>query len=215
MRDNNKLLVVGAGAQAKYVCEIFWQRPEPVSFCVLASEGSDHMDWPGAYEAGYKVGFDHIEALAGRKEITRAIICIADPAEKQHLTRRVRQAGLSIVSALHPAAVIASTAKIGAGVIINAGAVLQPFSQVGQGTMIHTNVIVEHDCQIGDFANLAPGVSLAGWVKVGDRATVYTGASVIPGCSIGEGAIVGAGATVIKDVAAQTRVAGTPARLLS
>ena len=44
---------------------------------------------------------------------------------------------------------------------------------------------------------------------------VGAGAVILPGVEIGEGALVGAGAVVTHDVAAYTRVAGTPARELA
>ncbi len=215
MTDTSGVVIIGAGAQAKYACETFSQ-PESLHHpvCVIASDGSGAMDWPAIYGADYLVGFDHIEAMAVNREINLVIVCMSDVIQKRQLDQRASQAGLKRVSAIHPAAIIATSATIGPGVIINAGAVVQPLAKIGRGVMIHANVVVEHDCRIADFANLAPGVSLAGWVEVGEGATIFTGASIIPGCKIGAGAIVGAGATVIGDVPAGTRVAGTPAHLI-
>ena len=211
-KQPQQIVVIGAGAQAKYVCEIFSQSAADDQLCVIASDGSNHMDWPGTYGADYLVGFDQIERLSTAGSADRAIVCIADITQKQLLWDRALKAGYSLISAIHPKAMIATTATIKTGAIINASAVIQPFASIGLGAMIHANVVVEHDCRIGDFANLAPGVSLAGWVQVGKGATIFTGACVIPGCSIGDLAIVGAGATVIKDVPAGVRVIGTPAR---
>jgi acetyltransferase-like isoleucine patch superfamily enzyme len=49
-------------------------------------------------------------------------------------------------------------------------------------------------------------------VRIGDDVWLGAHAVVLPGVSIGDGAIVGAGAVVTRDVAAQTIVAGVPAR---
>jgi acetyltransferase-like isoleucine patch superfamily enzyme len=51
-------------------------------------------------------------------------------------------------------------------------------------------------------------------VLIGDRAWIGFGAIILKGVTIGEGAIVAAGAIVTKDVAANTIVAGNPARVV-
>lgn len=51
-------------------------------------------------------------------------------------------------------------------------------------------------------------------IRVCKGASIGTGAVILGGVTIGAGALVGAGAVVTKDVAAQTVVAGCPARLL-
>ena len=52
-------------------------------------------------------------------------------------------------------------------------------------------------------------------ITVGERAFVGARAMVLPGISIGARAVVGACAVVSRDVAADTTVAGNPARVLS
>jgi acetyltransferase-like isoleucine patch superfamily enzyme len=45
-------------------------------------------------------------------------------------------------------------------------------------------------------------------------ASIGSGATLLPGITVGENAMVGAGSVVTKDVAANTIVAGNPARIL-
>jgi acetyltransferase-like isoleucine patch superfamily enzyme len=47
------------------------------------------------------------------------------------------------------------------------------------------------------------------------RSSIGTGSVILGGVTIGEGAVVGAGSVVTKDVAANTVVAGNPARVIS
>jgi sugar O-acyltransferase (sialic acid O-acetyltransferase NeuD family) len=208
----SRVLVVGLGAQAKYILEAFSYRPE------LEVAGLLDLETPaGPSEAlGHQVlgGLGDLEAKLA-DHVDGAIVGCADSREKARIFARIRAVGIPLVSAIHPRAVIARSASVGEGVIINACAVIQPFAQVSEGAMIHASVVVEHDNMIGEFANLAPGAKLAGWVRVGAHARVLTGAAVIPKVEIGAGATVGAGAVVLDSVTAGATVVGVPARTLA
>ena len=207
-----RVVIVGTGAQAKYAMETFTLNGIAVAGVVRLDDTAASPDWCAAYGV-IDLGplCDDMHPIFD--EVGSFIVCCADASAKARLHRAIAARGLNAVSALHPAARIATTAVVGAGSIVNAGAVVQPFARIGIGSMIHANVVIEHDCQLGDFVNLAPGVRLAGWVAVGVGAVVYTGANVIPQRTIGAGSIVAAGATVIEDVPPGCTVVGVPARI--
>ena len=115
---------------------------------------------------------------------------------------------------VHPFGWRHTSVNIGVGTLLCAGTIAQVDARIGKHCIINTGALVEHDNVIGDYVHLAPGVRLAGNVSVGRGAFIGVGAAVMPGIKIGEGAIVGAGATVIRDVPADTIVAGCPAKLL-
>jgi maltose O-acetyltransferase len=63
-----------------------------------------------------------------------------------------------------------------------------------------------------DAAERRGGLELAKPISVGDDAWLGGGAIVLPGVTIGARAVVGAGSVVTRDVSADERVAGNPAR---
>jgi maltose O-acetyltransferase len=63
-----------------------------------------------------------------------------------------------------------------------------------------------------DAAERRGGLELAKPISVGDDAWLGGGTIVLPGVTIGARAVVGAGSVVTRDVSADERVAGNPAR---
>lgn len=205
-----RVLIVGAGAQAKYAAETFQSLGIEVA-AVLSTSG-DPPDWPRHYGLVTSTFDGDADTLRGHGA-TRAIACAAKPADKRTLIDAIDYAGLELASAVHPDAVIATTATLGRGLVVNAHATVQPFAEIGDGAMIHAGTVVEHDAKVGAFANLAPRVALAGWVRVGSGAVVNTGAVAIPGVTIGEEAVIGAGAVVTADIPPGSLAVGVPAKV--
>jgi UDP-3-O-[3-hydroxymyristoyl] glucosamine N-acyltransferase len=82
---------------------------------------------------------------------------------------------------VHPTAVIAATAEIGAGASIG------------------PHAVIEERATIGRDATLGPGVTIGHGATIGDRFTAYAGATVREWVSIGSGVILHAGAVIGSD----------------
>lgn len=205
-----RILIVGAGAQAKYAIDIFklTEKSEIIGVIDL-EEGKDNR-------ADKLLGLPILGGPAvlkrGKLGATHALITHRDNLKKAGLAEQCKRIGLRFATAIHPGALISPFSKVGEGSIVNAGAIIQPNAVIGCHVMVHANVVVDHDSTVGDFANLAPGCTLAGHVHIGRMAYVYTGAIVGPNLRIGDRCEIGAGAVVLKDVPKRWRVAGNPAR---
>jgi len=154
--------------------------------------------------------------LAGRAAHEPIVVAlgVGDNFARRAVAERCSTAGIQLLTAVHPSATVAPSAKISRGAVIMAHAVVNPDAVIGCGAIINTAAIVEHDCHVGDFAHLSPRTATGGHVHVGDLAWLGIGSTVIPGIRVGTGSIVGAGATVVHNVVDWVVVIGTPARIL-
>jgi len=115
---------------------------------------------------------------------------------------------------IHPAAELATTAELGAGVTVQPQSVLAPYCEVGALATINRSVSVGHHTVIGDLCTLNPGVNVAGRCHLGTGVTVGMGANVLDGVTIGEHSVVGAGALVTGDLPANVLAVGLPATVV-
>lgn len=83
---------------------------------------------------------------------------------------------------------------------------------IGKGSLINRCCSIHHDVTIGDFCELAPNVTLLGNVQIGNNVFIGTGATILPNLNIGDNSIIGAGSLVTKDVSANRKVLGVPAK---
>jgi UDP-perosamine 4-acetyltransferase len=138
----------------------------------------------------------------------------ADTRPRRRLYELARSHGFTVVSVVHPSAVVSNSATVGSGATVLAGALVNTSARLGENVLVNTGAIVEHDCVVGDHVHLSTGSTLAAGVEVGEGAHIGAGSTVIQGVTIGGGSVVGAGAVVIRDVAPRTVVVGVPAGVL-
>jgi UDP-3-O-[3-hydroxymyristoyl] glucosamine N-acyltransferase len=79
---------------------------------------------------------------------------------------------------IHPAAVIAKTAKLGRDVAVGAYAVLEGGVSVGEGAVIYPGVFIGCDSRIGKQALIYPNVSIRERSVIGERAIIHCGAVI-------------------------------------
>jgi sugar O-acyltransferase (sialic acid O-acetyltransferase NeuD family) len=156
-----------------------------------------------------------LEALLAQKDnFDAAIVAIGNNHIRCDRSDVLSKAGFSLISLIHPSAVISHHASIGAGTVIMANAVVNPFSVISDNVIINTAAIIEHDCIIKEGVHICPAVSLAGEVDVAEKAWIGIGSSVKQQCQIGAGSVIGAGAAVISDIPAGVIVCGVPAKII-
>lgn len=139
---------------------------------------------------------------------------IGDNLMRQKMMQKLRQHQISILTLVHPKAVLSPTADIGKGSVIMANVVVNADAVIGDGVILNSSCVVEHDNIIEDFVHISPNTALGGDVCVKTLSHIGIGASVIQGKTIGENSIIGAGSVVISDIASNVTAVGVPARVL-
>src|SRR5262245_7167458 len=143
------------------------------------------------------------------------VVAIGDNHTRRALTERLLASGERLAAVIHPLASVASSATIGEGSMISAGAIVLPRAVIGRGVIVNTKASVDHDCAVGDFAHIAPAATLGGNVRVGEETLIGLGASGVSGIVVGARPVIGAGAVVVRDVPEDVTAYGVPARITS
>ena len=196
------LIVLGAGGHAKVVAEVATLVGHDVQ--AFVDEGGERVGTVihGIPVVGSLTDVPHLPVALG----------IGDNAARLGRYRSLVDAGRTVVTLVHPRAVVSPTATLGAGTVVVAGAVINCDARIGAAVLLNTGSSAGHDCQVGDGAHLGPGGQLAGGVILGVGVFMGVGAVVIPLRSIGDWAVCGAGSVVVHDIAPGRIVKGVPAR---
>jgi sugar O-acyltransferase (sialic acid O-acetyltransferase NeuD family) len=157
------------------------------------------------------VSLDWLEELA-RRGVGKVLPLTPDNRTRLAQIAACRDAGLDLVSAIHPTATVLPEAVIEPGVWINAGSLIGYKAQVAAGVIVNTGAQIDHHNVLEACCQIDPGVVTAGFVTVRSCAHVHAGAVIINRCEIAEDAVVGAGAVVIGYVPAKATVVGVPAK---
>ncbi|MBX9624263.1 MAG: hypothetical protein K2X82_10690, partial [Gemmataceae bacterium] len=169
---------VGGGGHARVVIDILRRQGvyDPVG--VLTA---DPQTWGGAVLGVPVLGGDDLLAGLPARGVGHVFLGFAGvrlfPA-RIRLAARVRELGLRVVTAVHPAAAVAGSAVVGDGATVMPAAVVGPAARLGADVIVNSGAVVEHDCDLGDHAHVAPGAVLGGGVRVGPGAHVGLGARV-------------------------------------
>lgn len=200
------VLLVGGGGHAKVVIDVL----RAAGFEVAGFLDPDPAAAP--IEGVRRLGGDADAPALREQGLTHALVALGDNRLRRRIGERLREDGFTLVTAVHPSAVVSSSAWIGAGVVVMPQAVINAAARVGDHVIVNTGAIVEHDCVLGAGVHLAPRSAMGGGCELGEEAFFGLGAVARPLSRIGARAVVGAGAVVIGAIAADVVAAGVPAR---
>jgi sugar O-acyltransferase (sialic acid O-acetyltransferase NeuD family) len=199
MLEKTRIAVFGAGGHGKVVIDAIENCHNLQVACIV----DDDIGVRGPY-FGYSISGGRETLISRRDSIDAVIVAIGDNRARIMVARWLSSQGFATQTIIHPAAVVAASAKIGTGTLVMPGAVINADAHIGANTIINTGAIIEHDCIVGDGVHIAPRAVLCGGVSVGDNALVGAGAVVLPNVTIGSGNLVKAGTVAKKDCESST-----------
>lgn len=205
-----KLVIFGAGGHAKVTIDAV----ECAGQYEVAFLADADVSRTGTTVLGYPVRTEEDGFAAPSAGIRHAFVAIGGNAARRRIADAARRMGLTLPTVIHPDAIVARSARIGAGTLVMPGSVVNADACVGENVIINTGAVVEHDCTVGDDAHVAPNATLCGGVSVGSGTLIGAGSTVLVGVRVGAGVIVGAGSTVVADVPDGATAVGSPCRIL-
>jgi UDP-N-acetylbacillosamine N-acetyltransferase len=157
------------------------------------------------------IGIEEAAALCNEHSAD-LVLAIGDNRRRAHMFERALVLGLRMATIVHPSAIVAPTASVGAGTVVFARAVINPECRVGDDVIVNTAASLDHDNVIGTHAHISPGAVLGGTVTVGEGTHVGIGVCVRNNITIGAWSVIGAGAAVVSDIPDDVVAYGVPAR---
>jgi acetyltransferase EpsM len=205
-----KVVIWGASGHALVVADVIRRRGEYEIVGFLDSVNSDRR---GCVVSGLSVlgGCEEFPALK-KGGVNFLVFGFGDCAARLRLASVVLEFGFQFATAIHPQAIVAPDAEIGAGTVVVGGAVVNSSAVIGRNSIINTSSSVDHECVLGEAVHISPGARLGGRVTVGEAAWIGIGATVLDRRKIGARSIIGAGSIVTRDIGEDIVAYGCPAR---
>jgi 2,3,4,5-tetrahydropyridine-2,6-dicarboxylate N-acetyltransferase len=197
----------------------------PIQFFV---HGNLNEEILGKYDFEWFGGNGSYVIFAELEEVERFVSEQTSNIINKHVIMNCRNSAVNLYdlsqskSRIEPGAIIREFVEIGDGCIIMMGAVINVGARIGDYSMIDMNAVVGSNCVIGKNVHISAGAVICGVIEppskepviIKDNVFVGANAVILEGVTIEESAIIAAGAVVLKDVSANTVVAGNPAKVL-
>ncbi len=193
-----KLTIIGASGHGKVVADI-------ASKC-----GYDCIEFLDDDVSLKKCGKWPVIGKTDKAVDSNVFVAIGNAETRKRMIERLHDK--TVVTLVHPDAVIANSVRIGRGTVVMAGTVINPDAVIGDGCIINTSSSVDHDCIVGDYTHVSVGAHLSGAVHVGEMTWIGVGAAISNNVNICEKCTIGAGAVVIKDINEPGTYVGVPAK---
>ena len=205
---DKEVIIIGYSDHAYVACDILRAMGKNVvGYCDVEEKthNPEGLEYMGS-ESDDKV-LDNLQGF-------ECFVAIGNNAVREKICNQLIDHNIALINAVHPSAIISTSAQFGLGVMIGPGSVVNAYAEIQNGVICNSKSVIEHDCVLGSYSHIAPGAILCGGVKISDRTLVGAGAVAKQYIVIGKDVTIGAGTVVVKDVTDGKTVVGNPLREL-
>ena len=205
------VIIIGAGGHGQVVADIFLatHRASPSIYRPIG-----YLDDNPAFQGRRFLGLPVLGTVSNLTNIPHdaVIVAIGRNAIRYTVMQQLAEQGETLVTAIHPTAIVGTQVEIGIGTVLSAGVIVNPGTNIGNGVILNTGCTVDHHNRIDNYAHIAPGVHIGGDVEIGEGTLVGIGATVMPQRQVGAWSVIGAGAVVCQNIPNNSTAVGIPAR---
>ena len=162
MRNNENLLIVGAGQYGKLVFELAknsnrFQRIDFLDDCSPQAIGAvaDIEKFSGAY--------------------SYAIVAVGNADFRLNMLDKLHNTGFEIVTLIAPNAYVSPSAKLGVGCIVEPCAVVHTNVAIGEGCLLAAGAVINHDAEVGNGCHINCNAVVAARSKVPPKTKINYG----------------------------------------
>lgn len=128
--------------------------------------------------AGVIRGLEHVPPVYADCGIALGI-GYSDLVGRWKAWQRTRATGRSTPALVHPRAYVASTAHIGPGCFVMAGAIVDRAAHLGEAVVVWPGACINHDCVVESNCFISPNATLCGYARIGAGSFIGAGAAVV------------------------------------
>lgn len=210
MGDLKKLIVVGAGGFGRETLQWALQSNENNLNWCIAGFIDDRLDALNGFSCPYPVLGKVIDWLPKPDE--RFVISIGSPKVKKLVSENLADKGAIFENIIHRSVILATTAKLGCGIILCPNVVVSDNANIDDHVLINIGSSVGHDAHVGSYSTISSFCDITGRVSLDESVFLGSSVCIIPGCKIGRDAYICAGSSVMNNISANKRVMGVPAK---
>jgi len=186
-----RLLIIGAGGHGRSVAEAVLASGE---FVVTGFLDDAYPELELVWDIPVLGKVTDLAQWRGAAD--SAFVAIGNNALRQEVAARLREAGFSLATVVHPRAIVSPTAVIGEGSAIMAGSIIGTEARLGEGVIVNCAAVVDHHCRVGNFGHLGVNAAMAGGSVLGAAAWMQAGSALGYGVQIETGCVLEPGEAV-------------------